>query len=332
MSPDESRPADVAIGEPMPFRILLDEAWKQAKRHFRVLYWPIAVPLALVQVAIVVVNAESTRNVFTRLEQDPTAIFSLYLWLIPLILVSMLVFSVAYGVMGACATDAVAGRGLRLGERLRFTLRPRVLITLWSPGLVTLAGLAVCALFIALGVGGIIPLWAGGCLGAVGILLDLLLGIFVTLIWAFAMQVMVEERVFLGRALGRSRALAHYNPQRRLASSPMVKIFVLLIVGYLLSTAVSLVVQGPFLIAQQVMMFREVAAGGDPTAIMTDARLQLLQVPGAFLGSLAQTAVMIYLAYGVSLLYFDVRRRREAFDLESAIDALEAGRPAGEGR
>lgn len=312
MSVEPGDPADllppaateVVLGEPMPFRILLDEAWKQAKRHFWVLYWPIAVPLALVQVAMVVVNAESTRKVFARLEQDPMAIFTLYLWLIPLVVVTLLFFSLAYGVMGACAIDAVAGREPRVKESLLFMLRPRALFTLWGSGFLTFFGTLCC----------IVP------------------GIYLALIWGFVVPVMAEEGLFLSQAMGRSRALAHYNPQRHLASSPMVKVFVLLIVGYMLSTAVSLVVQGPFLIAQQVLMWREMASGGDPTAIMTDSRLQLLQVPGTFLGSLAQTGVMIYLAFGIALLYFDVRRRREAFDLELAIDALEAGRPAGEGR
>lgn len=301
--PGEHGPEEVELAEPMPFRILLDEAWKQAKRHFRVLYWPLAVPLALVQVAIVVVNGESTRRVMTRLGDDPMSVLGIYFVLLPLLLLSLLILSLAYGVMGTCATDAAAGREPRIKDGLRFTLRPRVLLSLWGAGFLSLLGLMCCVL----------P------------------GLYLALIWGFLVPVMAEEGLFLSAALGRSRALAHYNPQRQLASSPMLKIFVLLIVGYLLSTAVSLVVQGPFIIAQQIMVFREVASGGDPMVVMTDARLQLLQVPGAFLGSLAQTAVLIYLSFGISLLYFDVRRRREAFDLEAAIDAVEAARPAGEG-
>jgi hypothetical protein len=302
--PGEHGPAEAVLAEPMPFRILLDEAWKQAKRHFRVLYWPIAVPLALVQVAVVVVNAEATRNVVNRLEDDPMAVLGIYLLLLPILLLSMLIFSLVYGVMGTCATDAAAGREPRIKDALRFTLRPRMLFSLWGAGVFTLLGLMCC----------ILP------------------GLYLALIWGFLVPVMAEEGLFLSAAFGRSRALARYNPQRQLASSPMLKIFVLLIVGYMLSTAVSMVVQGPFIIAQQIVMFRELAAGGDPTVAMTDARLQLLQVPGAFLGSLAQTAVMLYLSFGISLLYFDVRRRSEAFDLEAAIDAAEAARPAGDAR
>lgn len=289
-------------GEPIPFRILLDEAWKQAKRHFRVLYWPVAVPLALCQVAIVVVNAQWTSGLLARVEEDPRAILTFYLWLLPLLFLLMVVFSVAYGVIGSVATDAVAGREPRLKERLLFTLRPRALFTLWGAGFLTFLGILCC----------VVP------------------GLYLALIWGLVVPVMAEEGLFLSDAFGRSRALAHYNPQGRLASSPMVKLFVLLIVGYMLSTAVSLVVQGPFLIAQQVLMFRDLASGADPMAAVSSPTFQLLQVPGAFLGSLAQTAVMIYLAFGIALLYFDVRGRREAFDLEAAMDAIETGRPAGE--
>ncbi len=58
-----------------------------------------------------------------------------------------------------------------------------------------------------------------------------------------------------------------------------------------------------------------------------------LQVPGAVLGSLAEVAVTLYLSFGLTLLYFDLRRRKEGDDLEAAVAALEAraGVPAGSG-
>lgn len=67
-------------------------------------------------------------------------------------------------------------------------------------------------------------------------------------------------------------------------------------------------------------------SGADPNALLYDARWLWFQVPATLLGSLAQSAVVLYLSFGMALLYFDVRRRREGDDLEAALDEL-GGRP-----
>jgi hypothetical protein len=71
------------------------------------------------------------------------------------------------------------------------------------------------------------------------------------------------------------------------------------------------------------MMFRSIAAGEqqDPAALAT--RLLWLQVPTAILGTLAQTATTLYVSFGVALLFFDIKARREGADLESLLEELE---------
>jgi hypothetical protein len=108
----------------------------------------------------------------------------------------------------------------------------------------------------------------------------------------------------------------------------MFKVFVLLVVGMLLSQVISFTVQMPLVFVQQLFVFREAAAGADPNALLYDARWLWLQVPATLLGSLAQSAVVLYLSFGMALLYFDVRRRREGYDLEAALDELEGRTPA----
>jgi hypothetical protein len=58
------------------------------------------------------------------------------------------------------------------------------------------------------------------------------------------------------------------------------RVFLILVIGYLLSLAVGMVIQIPFAILQQIVMFREAAAGqiADPAALM--AKMTLFQVPG----------------------------------------------------
>ena len=77
---------------------------------------------------------------------------------------------------------------------------------------------------------------------------------------------MVEEGSALVPAFRRASDLAVYNPQGRFLTHPMVKILALLVVGYLLSVMAASIVQLPFTVIQQIMIFREVASGSDPNA------------------------------------------------------------------
>jgi hypothetical protein len=47
-----------------------------------------------------------------------------------------------------------------------------------------------------------------------------------------------------------------------------------------------------------------------------------VQAPTAVAGALIQTAVSLYMAYGVAMLYFDTRRRMSGEDLEAELEIL----------
>lgn len=282
------------LAEPLPFRVLLDEAARGARRSFVAIYPSVAVPVAAAQLALVVAQVRWMQGIFGTTQIDPAQMFGGVAWFGGAFLAFTVLYGLAYGAMGAAAVAAAAGRPVAMGQWWRFVVRPKVLVTMLGMGLAVWVGLICCL--------------------APGLWLLMLLG--------FALPVMVEEDLVLGAAWRRSVELARYNPQRQLTTSPMFKVFVFLVVGLALSWAISLTVQMPFMVAQEVLMIREVAGGTDPTAAAVGARWMWLQAPSAVLGSLAQTAVALYLSFGMALLYFDVRRRREGDDLEAALDEV----------
>jgi hypothetical protein len=83
---------------------------------------------------------------------------------------------------------------------------------------------------------------------------------------------------------------------------------------------VTIVVALPFQLPMLVDIFRSAAAGEDPTERV--GSWLWLQVPGQLLGALASTAVYLYMSFGVSLLFYDTRGRKEGTDLASAIDEV----------
>jgi hypothetical protein len=72
---------------------------------------------------------------------------------------------------------------------------------------------------------------------------------------------------------------------------------------------------------------RWVSGKEDPQGVM--ARWIWFQVPAQFLSSLVRTAIYLYTAFGIGLLFNDVRGRKEGVDLRSEIDVLFPAPPAG---
>jgi hypothetical protein len=192
--------------------------------------------------------------------------------------------------MTVAAVDALAGRTPDMRRAWRFALEPRVFGTL------LLAGLAVVAAFVCC----VVPL------------------IYVLPLVSFTLVVMVQEGVFGAGALRRSATLAQHNPSRRMLSSPIVKVLAVYVVSYVLSGLVSLVFQLPLGVAQMVTTFRRLAHGQD----LAMGGLLWLGVPVQIATTLLTTAVEIYIAFIMAMLYFDTRARREGIDLLPQLEAM----------
>jgi hypothetical protein len=263
---------------------IIDGALRQARAHFRRLFLPVALPLSMVNGVLTLANFGATQG---RMERHPMA------WVIFVLSMAgiLVAKALAAAVMTRAALDAVAGRPASAARALAWLLRARTLGTL-------------------------LMLWAAV---AAGLVCCLAPGIYVGVIFALAVPVMAEEGLFGTAALRRSTSLLGYNPARDFFSDGRVKCFVLSFVSWLLGYALTMLLQSPFLIVQQVALFRELAAGrrGDPAQVAE--RVGWLQVPAAMLGTLGQVAAALYFGCGLALLYFDVRRRREGSDLEAAI-------------
>ena len=274
---------------PMPFRLLLDEAIRQARRHFRAIYPSVAIPIALLAVSISVAQALWVSN-FTRDIGSMPSPWSPGLILLTLVYVAVLV--VAYNAMQVAAVDALSGRPVDMKRAWRFTLQGRVIGTLFLWYAATIAAVFCCC-FPALYVGPLL---------------------------ALVPPVMVDEGRFGADALSRSAELTRYSPSGKFLDSSLVRIFLLLFVGILLAYAVGMVVSLPFQIPMWIDMFRNAAKGEEIVQRMPT--WMWLQAPAQFLNALATTAVHLYVCFGVAMLFFDARGRKEGSDLRSEIDSM----------
>ncbi|MEP6994658.1 MAG: hypothetical protein ABI968_09070 [Acidobacteriota bacterium] len=285
--------------EPIPFRVLLDDAMKRTRRHFKTVYPAVAIPIALAMVGMVTFQmtwiASWTGSVRTSVPFNPATCLGVIVGAV----LSMVIMSVATAALIAAAVDAVSEKPVDMKVEWGFILRGASLATLTLQGLAVLAGM-ICLLF---------P------------------GIWIFLMLSFVVPVMAAEDLRGGDALKRSWALVRYNPHHRFLEHTAVKVFLLYFVAGLISYAVSSLVQLPFTVARGVLTARDVAAGRarDPQLMMS--AYLWLQLPSVLLGSLVSTAVSVYSSFGLALLYFDVRRRKEGTDLQAAIGARFGAEP-----
>jgi hypothetical protein len=279
----------------MPFRLLLDEALRQARRHFRAVYPAVAVPVAIVSSGVAACQAVWFSDLTTRLGSQPFAFLTpgyigIFLAQIALIIVAGTALQVG-------AVDAVGGRPVDMGRAWRFALRGRVLGTLALSGLLSLASFFAC------------------CLPA----------FVVVPLLVFVSTVMVEEGRFGAAALSRSAELSWHSPSGSWQEKPLFKVLLLLLVSLLLAYLLGLLISLPFQIPMYVDTFRRAAAGED--ALRRMSSWIWLQVPAQFLNALASQAVAVYTSFGVALLFHDARGRKEGTDLRQEIDAMFAPPP-----
>jgi len=290
--------------EPMPLRVLLDEAMKLARRFFRVIYPSVAIPLAVISVLLLVVQTRfmtgwAGGGVAARQGSIPDgAAFGGCAAFLVTILAALAIQGLTYAVLTAACVDGAAGRPISMGAKWTFVLQAPVLWTL------VLTFLAIAA----------------------GLICLILPGIYLALGLSFVIPVMVAEGLRGGAALGRSWKLVRYNPHKRFFANTPTKIFVLYLVAGLITYAMTFLVQLPFTAMQGYRVARTISAGQDPHDVMS--RMLWWQIPPTILGSLVSTAVSVYTSFGLVLLYLDVVRRKEGGDLAAAIDArFPGGRP-----
>jgi hypothetical protein len=282
---------------PMPFFLLLDEAMRRALPHLRAIFPSVAIPVALLTTLLSALQTINARQDMAHADVMASLLHSFEILLGSLLL--GIVTGIAYSAAQVAALDALAGRPVDMRRAWRFVLRPRV----W--GALLLVGLALF-------------------LSALACILPVL---YVAPLLALVMPVMVEEGTFGAAALSRSAELTRYNPGGELSRSPILKLLLLMIAGTLITYLAALPVDLPFQLPMMIDFLRRLLAGDlDPQALIS--RWGWLQVPAVFLGSLVRTAVYLYTAFGIGMLFFDVRGRREGTDLREEIDAVFAAPPA----
>jgi hypothetical protein len=283
---------------PMPFLVLLDEAMKRTRTHLRAIFPSVAVPVAVLGTLLQVVQILNLRGLMNGGQRSPGMALLWTPWILLGTLILLVVSGLAYTAGQVAALDALTGRPVDMGRAWNLASQPRVWGTLLLSWLAILGAALACVLPV----------------------------LYVAPLLSFTLPAVVEEGVFGAAALSRSAELTRFNPSRQLTESPIVKILVLMLVTTLISYLAGLLVALPFQLPMFIDVFRH-AMSGDQDVQTAMSRWLWLQVPAVFLSSLVRMAVYLYTAFGIGMLFFDVRGRKEGTDLIAQIDDVFGGPP-----
>ena len=283
----------------LPLSVLVDEAWVATRGFLRVIFLPFTLALAPVALGVQVLMAWWNLSVMDASTESFGKTCGTFVIAGGLLLVLFVVYVVLLGTLAVATSWAAVGRPVRLREALRFYLRPSV----WGADLVAWIVVLVGFLFL------VVP------------------GVLVMAAWALRVPVMaLEDRTGLA-SLQRSWQLLSHNPRGRFSTHPVFKAIAVMVLGIVIGYAVGLLIQTPGALVSQWVLFRDIAVGDSPDARSAFIATLWLTVPSGVLAALAQLGVTCYMSFVIAHLYLDQRRRREGWDLEMELSAIEEPEP-----
>ena len=286
---------------------LLDEAIVVARRIVPKLYIGLALPPALAAGAMAAYQGRIMRGVFSIVPDagpgtsaDIAGIMTNFGLLMLLFFVYLALISLSSAGIFAGAAHALQGRPFGPLRSLGWAIRPRVFGTFFIMTILVLIGFMFC----------------------------LLPGLYLGLVWALTLPVMLWEESFGFQALGRSRQLVIYGPDKPVFSPGMGWVLLIGITVLVLSYGASLAVQLPLMIVQQVFMVRHIMGQVEEAAAATNpfdllpSWFFMLQALSTFVSTLVQMLVVFFSASAFNLLYLRLKGRKEGHDLVAALDRL----------
>ncbi len=250
--------------------------------HLPALYWPFALPLAAGTGAIALLQSLALGDVLSSaFARQGAPVLPSVVALGVVIVLTVLVRAIGYAAMLTAATDVATGAQFSAPSAWRFVLIPGNLVT------VLLAAAVVSAAALAL----VLP----GLLAAV------------LLVWT--VPVMRLEGSAGARALraGADRVLGVGSEPG--AARPLSGVAALALGGGVVAYLVNALVQMPFVLGQQVIVWRNASPGMEAAPGSLLAGTVWIQVPAAVLGALAEAAVMVYVCAALALRFADTRPR-----------------------
>jgi hypothetical protein len=296
---------------PLTLGELLDRSFGLYRRHFLLFVGLMAIPAAFTLLLSVSLQIfpEVTRRQIIDNDANPTAMAALFAFSAVAFVVLMFAYWIAYMVTLGATTVAVSelyvGRAATIASafgQVRGHIG-RLLLLLLLVGL-RLTGLFVALLIVAALIGMVFAIIArplGAAVFMLGLLGSMLACMLFSLRYALSVPALVLEHVKASEAIRRSV---------RLTQGHFWRTAVLVIFAMVITYAAMAIFQGPFFVAAMI-------AGPESKALVW------LNGAGAITGTIGSAICGPLMIIALAVLYYDLRIRKEGFDLQLMIDNLD---------
>jgi hypothetical protein len=294
---------------PLTLAELLDRSFSTYKRHFWLFAGIMAVPAAFAMIMAVLLR-------IVRTPIGPNATPDKILLVVLPAAVALTLFGVVYmvvymyalGATSIAVSELYLGRDTTVGGAYR-RVRPLggrlLLLIIWTflsiaGGCLVVGAVAVgFAMFLAL-----ISRVLAVLVAPLAFLGVLVVAVLMSVRFGVSVPALVIEGVPASTALKRSIELTRDN---------MGRVFLIILCATVIAYATSLLFTGPFSLA---------ALAVGPTTKLA----LLLNVAGAISGAIGGMISGPVMIIGLAMMYYDLRIRKEAFDLQMMLDAIDAPR------
>jgi Membrane domain of glycerophosphoryl diester phosphodiesterase len=292
---------------PLTLAELLDRSFSTYKRHLWLFVGIMGVPAAVGLIPTIVLRLLNTPP---PASMPPDQVFA---HMLPVLvgsmifaLVYMLVHAIALGATSIAVADLYRGRATTIGLAYQ-QVRPKggrlTLLFVW--GLLRLGGawfgLTAVAVLVSLVLGFVTRILAA-IFFPLAFLASFVLVAVMAVRYGVAVPVVVLEDVPASGALRRSVELTQGN---------LGRVFLLILCAAIIAYATAAILQGPFLVASVL------SGPGSPLSTA-------LTIAGAILGAIGGMFSGPLMIIGLAMMYYDLRIRKEALDLQLLLENLDA--------
>jgi hypothetical protein len=297
---------------PLTLPELLDRTFSTYRRHVWLFVGIMAVPAVLGLIYAVLLQLfrfSATRPQPKRPEEVLWALIPIALGAAAFFVTSVVVYAFAQGATTIAVAQVYTGKPASVGDAYR-AVRPQgfwVLLTIvWAGVRVVFAAAAVFAfsLVLAYVVSFLVSRVLGVLVVVPGVLAAIATFVYFTLRYGLSIPAAVLENLGPNQAIARSVELTEEYRWR---------IFLIMLCATVITYAAMALLQMPFIVAATL-------AGP-----LTGAG-RALSLAGVMLGTVATTFTGPLMTIGLALAYYDLRIRKEAFDLQMMLDAIDAVR------
>jgi hypothetical protein len=295
---------------PLTLAELLDRSFSTYKRHLWLFVGIMAVPAAIAMAMAIVLRifGATPPAPGTPPAQVLRQMLPFMVGFLAFLLVYLLVHTFALGATAIAVSELYLGREITIAAAYR-RVRPNavrlVLLCLWGTLRMVGAWTGLVAVTIAFGVlaAMLSPILAVLAF-PIGFIGTGVITVFMTTRYGVSVPVVVIEEVPAGAGLRRSVELTRGN---------LGRVFLMILCAVIVTYATALIFQGPFTVASLVI------GPGRPLSLVVG-------IVGAIVGSIGGMFSGPLMIIGLALMYYDLRIRKEALDLQLLLEHADAAR------